>query len=349
MKFLFYLSGEHPDLPKSEILAILEGEEIPYKIEYGENRLLIVDAGTKNFNFINRTAMTKTAAEFVIKSDNLSEVSNVINHKISNKDYKTFAVRCRALNSKNSMEIERELGKKIQELSGLGVNLKNPDITISYLSDIDYFAGIKLNINNKNFNLRKAQHRPYFSPVSMHPKIARVLVNLARVKTGDVILDPFCGTGGILIEAGLIGMEIIGRDYDKRMVKGCRENLKFYGIGGEIQTGDALELNDIKPGAIDAIVTDPPYGRSSFVSDKEKNLRNLIQFYNNFLDSAKRVLRKGKFLVIVLPHEHKLNFNSHGYEVCEFHDVRMHKSLTRRIWVLKKESKINLNSNSNNR
>ena len=339
MKFLFYLSGEHPDLPKSELIAVLAGEEIDYKGGYYKNRLLIVDCGTENSDFIERLAMTKYAAEFVIKSNNIDEIAEEINKKISNKisnnnykNYKTFAVRCKTLDDKNSMEIEKELGKRIKEISNLDVNLKNPDFTVSCFTDNDFFAGIKININLENFNSRKAQNRPYFSPVSMHPKIARVLVNLARIKKGSTILDPFCGTGGILIEAGLMGMKIIGCDLDERMVEGCKKNLKFYNIEGEIQAGDALELKGIKT---DAIVTDPPYGKSSFLSEKNKNLKNLIKFYNNFLNSAKQILKKGKFLVMVLPHEYKLNFN--GFFVCEFYDVRMHRSLTRRIWILKRK------------
>ena len=330
MKFLFYLSGEHPTLPKSEVAAVLIGEKIKYEIEYDKNRLLIVDCDTGNFNFITRLAMTKIEAEFVIKSNDISEAAKAINKKISNdnyKNYKTFAVRCTPLDGKNSMEIEKELGEKIKETSNLDVNLKNPEITVSCFTDSDFFAGIKINTRgNKRFDSRKAQHRPYFSPVSMHPKIARVLVNLARIKTGGTVLDPFCGTGGILIEAGLMGMKITGSDIDERMVRGCKENLRFYGLEGEIQVADALKLKGIKT---DAIVTDPPYGRSSFTSNK-----NLIEFYNNFLDSAKQILNKGKFLIMVLPHEYKLNFND--FEVCGFYDARMHRSLTRRIWILKR-------------
>ncbi|PKP54326.1 MAG: hypothetical protein CVT90_01850 [Candidatus Altiarchaeales archaeon HGW-Altiarchaeales-3] len=334
MKFLFYLSGEHRTLPKSEVNAVLAALGINYKIQYYKNRLLIVDADTKNYNFIDRLAMVKKSAEFIIKSDNLNEISDAVSKEINNKfpDAKSFAVRCTTLDDKKSLEIEKEIGGKIQGLSNLRVKLKNPDIMILCFTDDDmYFTGIDVKIQAQKFDARKAQHRPYFSPVSMHPKIARVLVNLARIKTGDVVLDPFCGTGGILIEAGLMGMKVVGSDIDVRMVKGCKKNLGFYGVVGDIKKGDALNLKDTLPGKIDAIVTDPPYGRASYTSDK-----NLGEFYNNFLGSAKSVLEKGKFLVMVLPDEYELDFNSHGFEVFEFHDVRMHRSLTRRIWVLQR-------------
>ena len=66
---------------------------------------------------------------------------NLKNHK------RTFAVKCKTLDNKNSMEIEKELGEKIKKRAGLDVNLKNPDITVSCISDGDYyFTGIKINI-----------------------------------------------------------------------------------------------------------------------------------------------------------------------------------------------------------
>ena len=50
------------------------------------------------------------------------------------------------------------------------------------------------------------------------------------VKKNETLLDPFCGTGGILIEAGILGINIIGSDIDKKLVYGCKENLNFYNI-----------------------------------------------------------------------------------------------------------------------
>ncbi len=47
----------------------------------------------------------------------------------------------------------------------------------------------------------------------MSPKLARCMVNLTGVKENDLVLDPFCGTGGILIEAGIMGARVIGVRY----------------------------------------------------------------------------------------------------------------------------------------
>jgi len=49
------------------------------------------------------------------------------------------------------------------------------------------------------------------------------MVNLSGARRE--VLDPFCGTGGVLIEAGLIGLEVYGFDIQQSMVEGCKEIL----------------------------------------------------------------------------------------------------------------------------
>ena len=78
----------------------------------------------------------------------------------------------------------------------------------------------KTEIDRTCFEERKVQHRPFFSPISLHPKLARVLVNISAIKRDETLLDPFCGTGGILIEAGLIGAKVIGSDIEEKMIEG---------------------------------------------------------------------------------------------------------------------------------
>ena len=322
MKVMLYLSGEHPTLPSSEVISVLKGEGINYEL-LRENKLMILDIDTENPDFLSRLALTRYASEFVDKGDDLSKLALPTYNKISM--HETFAVRCIGKKGIGKKRIEEELGGKIKKL-GMKVNLDNPDVEVLCFIDRDFFIGIKYSFLTltRDFNVRKPQYRPYFHPTGMHPKIARVLVNLARVKPSDTILDPFCGTGGILIEAGLMEMKIFGTDIDEEKVRGCRKNLKYYGLSGEIETANALKIKKTK---VDAVVTDPPYGRSSFVSEK-----NLKEFYNKFLKVAVSVLKKNGHVVLVLPKSYTLE----SARVLETHDVRVHRSLVRRIWVLGK-------------
>lgn len=61
------------------------------------------------------------------------------------------------------------------------------------------------------------------------PKLARMMVNLAQVPDGGVLLDPFCGSGTILMEAALATQagKILGSDIDPRQIKDTNANLDW--------------------------------------------------------------------------------------------------------------------------
>ncbi len=62
------------------------------------------------------------------------------------------------------------------------------------------------------------------------PKLAQIIINLAvsdQDKSQAAILDPFCGTGVVLQEAGLMGLSTYGTDLDERMVRYTRDNINW--------------------------------------------------------------------------------------------------------------------------
>jgi SAM-dependent methyltransferase len=112
---------------------------------------------------------------------------------------------------------------------------------------------------------RKMPLLPFRRPVSLPPKLARAASNLAHVKPSDRVLDPFLGTGALLAEAGLLGGRLYGVDRDPTMVRGALQNLAYLGVAAEeLVAGDARDADFTDPArTFSAIVTDPPYGRSS--------------------------------------------------------------------------------------
>ncbi|MFH1187560.1 MAG: hypothetical protein V1688_01720, partial [bacterium] len=66
------------------------------------------------------------------------------------------------------------------------------------------------------------------------PKLAKIMINLARAeldyksKNNITLLDPFCGSGTILQEAAILGIDkIIGSDLSEKAVEDSRQNLKW--------------------------------------------------------------------------------------------------------------------------
>ena len=186
--------------------------------------------------------------------------------------------------------LEKELADIVwRALPRPKVDLEQPDTEIVVIIDDNKtVCGIKLAENTEDFESRSPVLRPGFQPDSLHPKLARAMVNLSGIHGRATLLDPFCGSGGILIEAGLMGFPVRGYDVSPGAVKKCLLNMKHFGIKNyKISCADACNLR----GSYSYIVTDLPYGRNSkaIVDGKTASLDNL---YSRFLKQLGRVLKK---------------------------------------------------------
>jgi tRNA (guanine10-N2)-dimethyltransferase len=165
----------------------------------------------------------------------------------------------------------------------------------------------------------------------MQAKLARVMVNLAQPKRGDLVLDPFCGTGGMLVEAGLIGCCVVGFDAKPHMLRGGLKNLKHYGINLEgVVIADARYPPVTK---VDCIATDPPYGRSA--STLGANTRCIVE---DFLSAVGDKLPRGAKICMASPETITIGDAGEGagFKHLESHFVYVHRSLTREIVVFEK-------------
>jgi hypothetical protein len=98
-------------------------------------------------------------------------------------------------------------------------------------------------------------------PAASHPTIAAALARIAGCREGDVVWDPFAGSGVELIERARLGAyrELHGTDLDARAVSAARENAQRAGLAGlDLQQADAR--NHRVPG-LSLVLTNPPMGR----------------------------------------------------------------------------------------
>jgi len=237
------------------------------------------------------------------------------------------AIDVRSTTGIDTQEVERELGDVLVD-RGFTVDLDNPTHELRALFSEDLCAlGWLAAAANRDFTTRKPTDRPFFQPGSMDPDLARALVNIAGARPGATVLDPMCGTGGILIEAGLVGADVIGVDVQEKMVRGTRENLAAALDGGwGVLRGDGASL-PIASGAADAVVFDAPYGRQSKI---EGNLGELIQAT---LEEARRIAPR---CVIVGDKPWAQPAHQAGWQTEAAFNRRVHRSLTRYIVVLRR-------------
>jgi len=332
--YIFELSGEHESIPKAEVIACLEAQDADYEIEFEDKGILVVGGEKIDiFELQKRLALTHGIdVKYLIRQIN----------ELSNREQEleigegTFAVRARRIQSQHQELNIKELEKQIADMVKKDnvVDLENHEIEIRVIvSDRCYIGKNLVKIDRSAFEERKVANRPYFSPVSLHPRLARALVNLSRVKLGQTLLDPFCGTGGILIEASFIGAHPIGSDVDSRMVTGCRQNLENLGMG-EIHLFEA-DISDVRNNVehVDAIATDPPYGKAATTKREE-----LSSLYQRTFETFSELLVKGGYAAVVLPDEESKELGEEHLVLKESYAMKVHRSLTRHFCVFRKET-----------
>ncbi|MGC8655168.1 MAG: DNA methyltransferase [Thermoplasmata archaeon] len=303
MKFVSEFPKNYRELSSWELKGLLEAYG---GIVSGENEDLLFFETDRPLDIVRRIAFSK-------------RISRIIDqHEFPIKLQENGSYAIKEIRSENMVSLIEETAKRI-----IGkVNLNNPDRKF-----IIY--------NNENFNLigeiiyersisnlidQKYKSRPLNHPSSISPLLARGMINISGVKEGKIIVDPFAGTGTILIEAGRMGIEAIGIDKNSKMVEGGNKNLAHFSIKGKLIQGDFSQMKDLNN--IYAVITDPPYGRGSKIfSESRKTL------YKNFFTLLAGM--KGTVAVFCLPSEDLLDELKNYQSFIVIQRLRVHSSLTR--------------------
>ena len=146
------------------------------------------------------------------------------------------------------------------------------------------------------------------------PKLARQMVNLARTHATRRLLDPFCGSGVILIEGLLLGLEVMGSDYREEALGQSRENLEWYAKGCQ-NTGEAqvpLEKIDVRmlsshvdPLSFDAVVGEgdlgPPIRGGLSRKAAVEFAKSLERLYVTAFAEIRIVLKPGGRVCLAVP------------------------------------------------
>lgn len=148
------------------------------------------------------------------------------------------------------------------------------------------------------------------SDISLSPRLARVLLNLAGLQVGQAVLDPFCGSGTILTEAFVGSLRCIGYDSSSARVSESLRNLKW--IGGvpgaryDVRRGDARDLKrSLRGMKVDAVVTEPvllpTFGARPRTATAQELVSSASEVYSSALGAMADSVRPGGRIVVVVP------------------------------------------------
>ncbi|XP_013166672.1 PREDICTED: tRNA (guanine(10)-N2)-methyltransferase homolog [Papilio xuthus] len=233
------------------------------------------------------------------------------------------------------------------------VKLKNPDIILSYF---EFYGVDPNNVPDKPYDVffgrwvtdgqrdliqhHSLKRRHFIGNTSMDAQLSLIMANQAQITSGHIVLDPFVGSGSLLVAAGHFGAHVWGSDIDFMMLHGrtrptrvgqkvraseesIRGNMKQYSIDSrylDVVISD-FSLPMWREGLkFDAIVTDPPYGvrepaekigieKENYTLSEEHQINHipskveygLPHIYSDLLNFAARHLEMGRRLVCWYP------------------------------------------------
>lgn len=298
---IFRISLKNPALSIAEIKALY-----PVISHYGEF-VFVKEAKPK------KLAYTKEIYDVLFQTKSRNLLKDAKKYRWDKKIKKTYCIRSHAL--------EKEIADTIWlALKKPKVDLENPEQSIHF-----FFIGKKIYCgllewkNDNAFFQRKAHLRPELYPASLDSQLALAMVNLSK---GKKIADPFCGTGGILIEGALAGRAMFGYDISQWMIEKCKKNLAFYTLKVPALVGDATTFSK----KCDAIVTELPFGKNTRSQD-------LVKLYTAFLLNAKNNTKR---IVVSFPEfiDYNKIIKKTGWKIENDFAVYVHKSLTKHVVVL---------------
>ncbi|PRP87928.1 tRNA guanosine-2'-O-methyltransferase 11 [Planoprotostelium fungivorum] len=162
------------------------------------------------------------------------------------------------------------------------IDLKNPQETWTIFVDYGvaknrpmddprrYYLGRKIcNTPVDLIEVYNVKKRNYIGTTSMDSELSLMMANQALARSGTIAMDPFAGTGSLLLTCAHFGSMVMGSDIDQRMFRGWGEgkdlksNFKQYGIENkyiDVIVADNSHTPYRTVPFIDALVADPPYG-----------------------------------------------------------------------------------------
>jgi 23S rRNA G2445 N2-methylase RlmL len=165
-----------------------------------------------------------------------------------------------------------------------------------WLSGGEALIGLRLSDASMRHRTYKREHLP----ASLRPTLAAAMCMLSRPTEQDIVLDPLCGAGTILIERGLMAPydRIIGGDIHSEAVQVARRNAKVAEMVVSWQNWDARKL-PLENASVTRILSNLPFGKQ--LGSHREN----IDLYNQLSQEFARVLDP-KGLMVTLTSEDRL-------------------------------------------
>ncbi|VIO88166.1 Uncharacterized protein BM_BM7030 [Brugia malayi] len=341
MKFIFVFSQVHTNFRLAEMESICNLYGIPCdnNISLLCNKRHVYVFEFPSFDdvtkILSRSVLIKYVVEWITSCNDYEELcANIEKRRLDIKNYdsadQSFAIRMRSIGRKCSRtpleNIIANIGKAL-DLTKSPVDLSNPCNTFYVIEEYNsnslqriHFGKLVGCGQGRLKNHYCLTERCYIGNTTIDPELSFLQANIAKVDIGSLVLDPFCGTGGLLIAAAHFGAAVLGSEINYQIARAVGKssragvecntakesvaaNFRQYGIDFYFMgliIADASQHQLWHPGThsgtfpvFDAVITDPPYGirekgqKVSIKGKKESWIVKDAQHANHYPEKAK--------------------------------------------------------------
>ena len=239
---------------------------------------------------------------------NKSVLGKIIRPIIDQDVFDSFKIQCAGIDSPEINSIRKYINQEFK----LEYDTDNPDLKIHIIKTKDSWElGAQITPKPLSWRDYKVSHMSG----ALNPTVAHGMNLLAETKFANSYLNPFSGSGTLLIEACIQNpnlQEIIGFDIDKSALTSSMHNIKEAGLIRKIKVKSLDIFEETSLGKFDIIASDLPFGMAiskhtdisylykKFISFSENHLTkngNLIVITSE-IDLFKKIIKSSKFKII---------------------------------------------------
>ena len=321
MKEYIFVLGRDPKLSLIELISYFKAHKIDFELKEHSDQAIVFLLPDIDFNLlIGRLGGTVKICRVISKGFDNNTINNLQNFFTENKIVISISdiFANRKLKESFLYKLKQELRQQSikfliktnlspSKLAGSDILKKGMDIIL-----FKNYIGITLAVSNPRLFEQRDKERPnndFLRGTSL--RLSKILINLSGAKSGQTILDPFCGFG-IIIEEGLfLGFNVIGVDLDSAVCKKTEKNLNYFSSKYHIKNKFRIINNDSKKinkiitiSDFDSIVSEPylgPYIKKTYTIDQAKQISlKLEDLYNIFFRGLKEIV-KNQTIVMIFP------------------------------------------------
>jgi tRNA (guanine6-N2)-methyltransferase len=160
---------------------------------------------------------------------------------------------------------------------------------------VTMFPGeLVLTLRLSDERLRHREYKVAHMPGSLRPSVAAALGWLSEPAPDDIVLDPLCGAGTVLIERAHLGryQQLIGGDSNPAMLDAARENVGPRYKPIELHAWDATAIA-LGAASVSKVITNLPWGMRHGSHAENRRL------YPYLIEEFRRVVRPGGLIVML--------------------------------------------------